>query len=79
MDGGMGQNGSNMILLHEKYMKIVSEYSKSLTLIGRLYPNLIMYAKGRLGISGITYSRIYNLYPLKEMIQEYPLKNAKSF
>ena len=55
------------------------EYSKSLTLIGCLYPKFIMYAKGEdLESPGITYSRIYNLYPLKEMIQEYPLKNAVS-
>jgi len=55
------------------------EYSKSLTLIGCLYPKFIMYAKGEDWESpGITYSRVYNLYPLKEMIQEYPLKNAVS-
>ena len=55
------------------------EYSKSLTLIRCLYPNFIMYAKGEdLESPGITYSRIYNLYPLKKMIQEYPLKNAVS-
>lgn len=63
----------------EKYMKMVCEYSKSLTLIRCLYPNFIMYAKGEyLESPYITYSRIYNLYPLKEMIQEYPLKNAVS-
>ena len=55
------------------------EYSKSLTLIGCLYPKFIMYAKGEDWESpGITYSRVYNLYPLKVMIQEYPLKNAVS-
>jgi len=60
-------------------MKMVCEYSKSLTLIRCLYPNFIMYAKGEyLESPYITYSRIYNLYPLKEMIQEYPLKNAVS-
>ena len=62
-----------------KYMKIVSEYSKSLIMIGCLYPNFIMYANGEdWEFPGITYSRVYNLYPLKEMIQEYPLKNAVS-
>ena len=66
-------------ITQEKYMKIASEYSKSLTLIRCLYPNFIMYAKGEDWESpGITYSRIYTLYPLKEMIQEYPLKNAVS-
>ena len=55
------------------------EFSKSLTLIRCLYPNFIMYAKGEdVESPGITYSRIYTLYPLKEIIQEYPLKNAVS-